>query len=395
MTTHVEPSPAGPHAVEHPGRDGGDAVGEGGQPRRHGKGFVVGGFGLVGAAALTVGVLYWHRNHVAARERDELQQQVAKGPRVRVATVETTPGARTVSLPGDVHGYEQATIYAKVSGYIKDVRVQRGDHVDAGQLVAVIWSPETEDDVRAAEHSATIAQITARRFDGLAPVGVVSHQDRDTADAQQSITRAQLGRARALFGYTRVTAPFAGVVTARYVDPGALVPAATGSTEASLPVVDVSSIETLRVFVYVGQDVAPFVHPGDGVEIWQDELPDRRIPAKVTYTAGGLDPRTRTMQLEIDVDNRRWGMLPGTYAHAEIKIEEPKSPLISTEALVIRDGKTMVAEVQDGKIHYVTVGLGYNDGRKVRVVSGLSGGERVALAPPVELNDGDVIQEAQ
>ena len=99
--------------------------------------------------------------------------------------------------------------------------------------------------------------------------------------------------------YTRVRAPFDGIVTARYVDPGALVPAATGSTQALLPIVDLASVDTLRVFVYVGQDAAPFIHPGDGADVWQDELPDRHIPAKVAHVAGALDPRTRTMQVEL------------------------------------------------------------------------------------------------
>jgi multidrug efflux pump subunit AcrA (membrane-fusion protein) len=181
-------------------------------------------------------------------------------------------------------------------------------------------------------------------------------------------------------------------VTARYVDPGALVPAATESTQASLPIVDVASVDTLRIFVYLGQDVAPFVHAGDAVDVWQDELPDRRIPAKVTYTAGALDPRTRTMQVEVDLDNRDVGMLPGTFARVGVHVTEPKSPLISSEALVIRDGKTMVAEVHDGKAHYAEIGLGYNDGRDVRVLRGLSGGETIGVDVPVEVNEGAAVQ---
>ena len=189
-------------------------------------------------------------------------------------------------------------------------------------------------------------------------------------------------------------APFAGIVTARYVDPGALVPAATASTQASLPIVDVASLDTLRIFVYVGQDVAPFVHPGDAADVWQDELPDRRIPAKVTYAAGALDPRTRTMQVEVDLDNRGIGMLPGTFAHVGLHVVEPRSPLISSDALVIRDGKTMVAEIQDGKVHYAEIDLGYNDGSNVRVLRGLTGGETVGIDVPVEAAEGSAVQIA-
>ena len=236
--------------------------------------------------------------------------------------------------------------------------------------------------MRTARNSAALAAITARRIESLAPVGVASEQDRDNAVTQRQISQSGLGRAQALLQYTVVRAPFAGVVTARYVNPGALVPAATESTQASLPIVDVASLDTLRIFVYLGQDVAAFVHAGDAADVWQDELPDRRIPAKVTYTAGALDPRTRTMQVEVDLDNRDVGMLPGTFARVGVHVTEPKSPLISSEALVIRDGKTMVAEIQDGKAHYAEIGLGYNDGRDVRVLRGLSGGETVGSTCP-------------
>jgi RND family efflux transporter MFP subunit len=377
MTTHAEGLPRTPPQERH--------------PRKHTV-FVVSAILFVALAILGVAALRVHRAHLEDHARRALESEAALGPRVRVTTVRTTQRDRVVTLPGDVHGYNQSTLYAKVSGYVKDILVNRGDRVKADQVLAKIWSPETEEDVRTAESSAIIAGITARRIEGLEPVGVASMQDRDNAVAQRRISQSSLGRARALLQYTVVKAPFAGVVTARYVDPGALVPAATASTQASLPIVDVSDLDTLRVFVYVGQDVAPFVHPGDAVEVWQDELPDRRIAAKVTYTTGSLDPRTRTMQVEVDLDNRSIGMLPGTFAHVGLHVVEPKSPLIPSEAFVIRDGKTMAPEIRDGKAHYANIELGYNDGRDVRVLRGLSGGETVGLDVPVEVREGDPVQ---
>ncbi len=386
MTTHIE---ASPHSG--PGREASEHGADGNRPRRYPV-FVASGIVLVGLVVVAVVLLRVHRAHVERRERAALESEAARGPRVRVTKVATTEGDRVVTLPGDVHGYNQTTLYAKVSGYVKDISVNRGDHVAAEQVLATIWSPETEEDVRTARNSAALAGITAKRIESLTPVGVTSEQDRDNAVTQRQISQSSLGRAQALLQYTVVRSPFAGVVTARYVDPGALVPAATESTQASLPIVDVASVETLRIFVYVGQDVAAFVHPGDAVDVWQDELPDRRIPAKVTYTAGALDPRTRTMQVEVDLDNRDIGMLPGTFARVGVHVTEPKSPLISSEALVIRDGKTMVAEVHDGKAHYAEIDLGYNDGRDVRVLRGLSGGETIGLDVPVEVNEGAVVQ---
>jgi RND family efflux transporter MFP subunit len=377
MTTQVENPPHAPPEER--------------RPRKHSL-FVGSAILFVGLAALGAVALRVHRAHVESGARRSLEEENALGPRIRVTTVHTTAGDRVVTLPGDVHGYNQSTLYAKVSGYVKEVHVNRGDRVKADQVLATIWSPETEEDVRTAKSSAIIAGITARRIEGLEPVGVASMQDRDNAVAQRRISQSGLGRARALLEYTVVRAPFAGVVTARYVDPGALVPAATASTQSSLPIVDVTDLDTLRIFVYVGQDVAAFVDLGNDVEVWQDELPDRRIKAKVTFTTGALDPRTRTMQVEIDVDNRAIGMLPGTFAHVGLHVVEPKSPLISSEAFVIRDGKTMAPVVQGGKVHYAAIDLGYNDGREVRVLRGLSGGETVGLNVPVEVREGDTVQ---
>jgi membrane fusion protein, multidrug efflux system len=388
MTTRVDVSPhSGPDEGRHDGRP------EGSRPRKHPV-FVASGIILVVVAILAVVVLRVHRAHVQVQQRAALEREVSRGPRIRVAKVDTTRSDRIVTLPGDVHGFDQTTLYAKVSGYIKEISVNRGDHVAADQVLATIWSPETEEDVRTAENSAMLAKITSTRIESLAPVGVASDQDRDNAVTQRHIAQSSLGRARALLDYTVVRAPFTGIVTARYVDPGALVPAATASTQASLPIVDVASLDTLRIFVYVGQDVAPFVHAGDVVDVWQDELPDRHIPAKVTYTAGALDPRTRTMQVEVDLDNRSVGMLPGTFAHVGLHVVEPRSPVISSDALVIRDGKTTVAEIQDGKVHYAEVGLGYNDGINVRVLRGLTGGETVGLDVPVEVAEGGAVQVA-
>jgi RND family efflux transporter MFP subunit len=380
MTTHAEASPQ-----TSPGE----------HPRRRHPVFVASAILFVALAILGVVALRLHRAHVEDLERRSLKSETALGPRVRVTKVQTTSGDRVVTLPGDVHGFNQSTLYAKVSGYVKEINVNRGDHVKANQVLATIWSPETEEDVRTAESSAVIAQITASRVEGLEPIGVASMQDRDNAVAQRRISQSGLGRARALLQYTVVRAPFDGVVTARYVDPGALVPAATASTQASLPIVDVADLDTLRIFVYVGQDEAPFVHPGNVVDVWQDEVPDRHIGAKVTYTTGALDPRSRTMQVEVDLDNRGIGILPGTFVHVGVHVTEPRSPVISSESFVIRDGKTMAPEIKGDKVHYADIDLGYNDGRDVRVLRGLSGGETVGLNVPVEVGEGDTVQPIQ
>jgi RND family efflux transporter MFP subunit len=279
-----------------------------------------------------------------------------------------------------------------VSGYVSEVRVERGQRVRHGQILAKILSPENQRDVSQARHDYELAQVNAKRYQRLAPSGVVSAQDRDNAVTQERVTRAALSRAEDVLDYTVVRAPFDGIVSARYVDPGALVPAATAGTQSALPIVDVADVSVVRVFVYVGQDAAPFVNVGDDVEIWQDELPERRIPARVSYSTGALDPRTRTMQVEMDFPNDKWNLLPGTFTHVELKIREPPSPLVPDDAIVVRNGKTQVVLIQHGKAHYTDVELGYNDGIKVRVLRGVKGGETLGTSVPIEVQDGTPIQ---
>jgi len=357
-----------------------------------GRGIVAGGMALVVAAAGFVVLLHLRRVALEASQRAALEKQQARGVRMSVRTVQTTPMDRTISLPGDVFGYSQATIYAKLSGYIREMRVQRGQRVRRGEVLATIESPENEKDVVTAAHDFSIAQINAERALRLAPSGVVTEQDRDNAVAQQRVARSILARARDVLAYTVVRAPFDGTVVARYVDPGALVPAATGSTTSALPIVDLASVDALRIIVYVGQDAAAFIHPGDRATVWQDELPERRIEASVSYSAAGLDSRTRTMQVEVDLDNRTYGMLPGTFAHVDLHLEQPPSPQIPDESIVFRERKTQVCLVSDGKAHYVTVDLGYNSGANVRVLRGLNGGETIGINVPVEVQEGDPVQ---
>lgn len=383
MTTHAEhPSAPGthePHGVSAGAR----------------RAVLLVGVALVLIAGAALLFLHLRRAHAERLERATLVADRDRGLRLSVTRVTMAPGQRVVTLPGDVHGYSEATLYAKVSGYVKDVVVQRGQRVKKGDVMATLISPETQKDVLTAQRDLAIAHINAERAERLVPSGVVSVQDRDNAVATKRIAEAGLARASAVNDYTVIRAPYDGVVTARYVDPGALVPAATGATTGALPIVDVADVDRLRVFSYLGQDVAPFVHNGDEATVWQDELPARRIPAKVTFTTGALDPRTRTMQVEVDIDNRELGVLPGTFAHVEFRVSETPSPLIPDEAIVIRNGKTMVATIADGRAHYIPVDLGYNDGRSIRVLRGLDGGETVGLDVPVELEEGGRVQPVE
>jgi RND family efflux transporter MFP subunit len=219
--------------------------------------------------------------------------------------------------------------------------------------------------------------------------------DEDRAEGDYRMARANLLRVSSLKEYELVRAPFDGVVTARYVDPGALVPAATSATMSAEPVVDVADISRVRVFVYVGQDAAPFIHAGDAVTLWQDETPERRLTASVTRLASALDPRTRRMLCEVDMDNHDGALMPGTFVHAKLSLSVPPSPVVPSEALTVRNGKDLVAEVDEQRrVHFVPVVPGFTDGREVRILDGLKGGETVVQVVPADLEDGELIDAA-
>lgn len=368
------------HAGEH----------EEGEGHGHERGrrivFVV-GIVLLIANLLTVGVLWLRRRHVERQSRAERTEERERGLRLSVVHVDVTPGDRSITLPADTRAFAQATIYAKVGGYVREIRAERGQPVKRDQVLAVIEAPETMQDVEAARSEAENKRRNAARARSLAP-GVVSEQDLENAIADERVAQANLRRASSQRGYTELRAPFDGVVIARYVDPGAFLPAGT----ASSPIVDVGTLERLRVFVYVGQDAAPFVHPGDAVTLWQDELPSKRIPAAVTFVAGALDPRTRTMQCEIDLDNRPWGVLPGTFLHVTLQLHSPPAPVVKNEAIVVRDGRAQVAIVESNKVRFVDVELGVNDGRTTRISRGLQGGETIGVNVPVELQSGATVR---
>ena len=352
--------------------------------------------GVIGALLLlaaTVLVLSWFFGHRAeAKDRHEREAVARKGPKLSVVQVEASARDRQLTLPGDVRGYEQITLYAKIAGYLRSIDVERGDHVAAGQVLGVIESPENDQDVISARSDAVVKHLNADRARSLVAPGIVSEMDKDLAENDERQSKATLERVTDVKSYEKVRAPYAGVVTARYVDPGALMPAATGATVSAQPLVDVAQVDRLRVFVYLGQDAAPFVGAGDSVVLWQDELPEKQIHAAITRCAAALDQRTRRMQCEVVIDNRAWGLLPGTSVHVRLQIHAGTAAYVPNEALVIRDGKTWVATVRDRRIHLLEVELGATDGKNVRILRGLSAGDTIALNLPVELEENSPVQ---
>ena len=340
-----------------------------------------------------LGVLFFtHRRH--AREAEQTSSVAAaqkKGPPVLVAKVSMTPAHRTVTLPADTRAVLSTTLYAKTSGFVVEMKTDKGFRCKQGDVLAVLQSPEVDQQVLAARADLDVKSRAATRNDELAKSGIVSEQDREAAVGNAQTASAALRQAEVLKGYEQIRAPFDGVVTARYVDPGALVPAATGSTQAAMPVVDIAKIDTIRAVVYLGQDIASLVHEKDDVKLWQDEQPNASWGAQITRLAGTLDPRTRTELAEIWFDNRERGIVPGVYLHAEIEIKVDPTPLVPNDALITRNGKTLVAIIENDTAHLVPVKPGYSDGSTIQIVSGLKGTETVGMNVPPEVVEGSKV----
>ncbi len=361
------------------------------QPRP--RALTIGTIVLVVAAAVGVIGLALGRRGAEAREGQARAVAQDSGPVVRLAPVELSSAERTLAIPGEVRAWSQATLYSKVAGYVREVVVDKGSRVKKGEPLARLESPETDQQVLGARADVQLKKVQAERARKLRPQGFIAQQDLDNAESALQVSRATLQQLLALQSYEQVRAPFDGVVTARYVDPGALVAAGTASNQAVQPLFDVADMRTVRVQVYVGQDDATDIRPGAAVTVSLPDDPAHPIEAKVTRTAQGIDARTRTMLVEIDVANEPVRLYPGSYVNVKMRFPGKRTPVVPGDALAWRGADLFVATLEpENRIRLVRVQPGEDDGRQVQILSGLKGGEQVVLNPSAELSDGDRVQ---
>jgi RND family efflux transporter MFP subunit len=357
------------------------------------RALTIGTIVLVLAAIAGVLVLALSRRGAVAKESQQRAAAQDTGPVVRLAAVELTTAERTLGLPGEVRAWNQATLYSKVAGFVREVLTDKGSRVKKGDLLASLESPETDQHVLGARADVQLKTVQAERARKLRPQGFIAQQDLDNAESALQVSRATLQQLLALQSYEQVRAPFDGVVTARYVDPGALVAAGTASNQAVQPLFDLADMRTVRVQVYVGQDDAADIQPDSPVTISLPDDPAHPIEAKVTRTAQGIDARTRTMLVEMVVPNEPVHLYPGSYVNVKIRFPGRRTPVVPGEALAWRGDSLYVAKLDtDSRIRLIKIQPGEDDGRRVQVLAGLQGGEQVVLNPSAELSDGDRVQ---
>src|SRR5438876_4729379 len=295
--------------------------------------------------------------------------------------------------------YQQAMLYAKVAGYLKTISVDKGDTVKEGDLLAEIEAPEMLADLVKAKAEAEAAQLDYRRVAEAQKKAsdLVMPQTVDAARAKSGVAAAGLQRIETLLSYAKIIAPFSGVITKRWVDPGALLPAPTsGAAAKNAAVVTLMDFSTVRIDVAIPDTEAPFVKKDLPVKVSVDELPGRVFQGTITRFSYALDESTKTMTTEIDIPNPDMILRPGMWASVEIELEKKeKALLIPAEALVTEKNKNSVFIVRDGKAQKVSVATGFDDGVNVEIFKGCGPNDAVIVAGKQSVTDGQKVQATE
>jgi len=326
-----------------------------------------------------------------------------KAPPAAVQAVQPKRGpiTRSITLPGEIKAYQQATLYAKVAGYLKTITVDKGDQVKEGDLLADIEVPELIAEETRGKAEVEVADLDYQRLSESrkkAP-DLVTPQSVDDAKGKLDVAKATLERTETLLGFAKITAPFSGIVTKRMVDPGAFIPAATsGSTAQNAAIVTLADFNTVRVQVAVPELESSLVATGQPVKVSVEGLSGRSFDGKITRFSYALDEASRTMLAEIELPNPKLELRPGMYASVKIGIERKDDALlVPVEALVVEKTGASVFALADGKAKKTRVQTGFNDGTDVEIISGVKTGQRVILAGKRSLSDGQpvTVEEAK
>ena len=392
---------------------------------------------LVIVALALVGVLvFWGQSRHAKTEADGADNpEHAGAPVAAVVKVGHSALGTALALAGGFKPFQEVDIHAKVAGYIKAIYVDVGSHVKEGQTLAVLEVPELAAELSGADAAVRRAKEEIRRAQGDVQraksaheathamaerltqasdqrAGLVAQQEVDDArakdlegEAQVSSAQAALSAAeqaldvavanqqqyKALSDYARITAPFTGVITVRYADTGSLIPAGTAST-TSTPVVRLAQISVLRLVLPVPESIAGQIRLGDPVKVHVQALNQDSV-GKVSRFADALDSQTRTMETEIDFDNKNGKLLPGMYAETVLQVAENKNALVVPLEAVTQSEKeaTVLAVNAQDVVEERKVKLGLQGKSRVQILSGLADGERVIVGNRSEFRSGEKV----
>ena len=299
------------------------------------------------------------------------------------------PNTRLV-LPGTLLGINEAQIYARVNGYVKQWLKDIGDTATKGEPLAILDIPEVNKQVEEATANFQLAKTAFERWKRLRAEDAVSQQELDEKTALFRQTEAVLKRLRDLQSFGTVVAPFDGTITRRNVNMGDLVNAGNVGTAQSM--FTMANVDKLHVYVYLPQDRVGQIKVGDEVLITQNSAPDKPVKGVIARTAGAIDTSTRSLQVDIEVPNEGRVLMPGAYIEATLKIATGKQLVVPTNTLIFGAGGPFVATVKDNKILKKKVSLGIDYGLQVEVRGGLTADEDIVLNPLDSITDGQVVK---
>jgi RND family efflux transporter MFP subunit len=392
---HQQP---GSSEVSQPGGVGANHESAPEHPAVSGRGAIVGvTLVLIAIVALAIHGI-WKRNHNDHVLADTTRQLAAPS----VIALPPQPGTPvdTFVLPGNVSAFTDAPIYARTSGYLTKWYYDIGAHVKKGALLAEISTPEVDQQLAQAEADLAVAQTNAanaktqaERYKGLVGSDAVSQLDTDNfvtqaASTQSAVRSAQANvqRLKELQGFEKVYAPFDGVVTARGTDIGQLINQGSGSE-----LFHMQALQTLRVYTNVPQIYTQSIHHGQKIDLTFPEHPGKVYQGTLVRTANAIDPTNRTLLVEIDVDNGKAELMPGSLAQVHFKTTQVgQTFIIPVSALIFRrEGLRVATVVNNDQAHLVPVTIGQDNGATVEVVSGLSATDRVIQDPPDSIIEGE------
>jgi len=377
------------------------------QPGKPARRWWIAVLAFVIVAAVVISGILPRINARAALEKETAEMAI---PTVSVITPKRGAPTQEVVLPANVQAYIDSPIYARTNGYLKRWYTDIGARVKAGQLIAEIETPEVDQQLRqskadlaTAEANLNLSQITATRYQDLLKTDSVSKQDTDNAtgdlaakQATVQSSQANVKRLEELQSFEKIYAPFDGVITARNTDIGALIDSgSSGGTRTAL--FHIAQPDKLRVYVSVPQVYSQAMKPGLSADLVLSEFPGRVFPGTLVRTADAIDQSTRTLLVEIRVNNPTGTLFSGAYAEVHLKLPPATSAFIlPVNTLLFRSEGLRVAAVTDGRhAELKQITLGHDFGSEVEVVAGLTGDESIIANPPDSLVSGEEVRIAK
>jgi len=359
--------------------------------------------GAVAVVLVVTGIV--ERDRSSAELQDWTEAQAI--PTVAIVALNATPGVASLNLPGRLEANLRAPIYARVSGYVKDWKVDIGDGVKAGETLAEIEAPDLDQqllqaraDLASAEASEKLSEVTLSRGRTLLGSNVISQQDvdqraADLGNKQAAVhsSEANVERLEVLAGYKTVAAPFDGVVTERNTDVGALISA---GSSAGLAMFVISDVHKLRVSINVPENYAPEIRIGDKATVTSPAYPRRAFPAVVEASARAVDVATGTTHMQLTVDNSDGQLMPGGYANVHVDLAGGAGSFrIPVSALIFDQAGLRVATIAaDDRVALKTVTIARDLGSEIEIGSGLQADDRVIASPPDGIAEGDQVRIA-